>query len=331
IWRIRGGLSVKQTGIEYYLIRFEWYHEFVRVVRNGSRAIMNDTFMLSVWHEDQPISEVHLTHVELNITIRGLTVEQLEEFDDIRGYVYDMGEIIASDPPRLEDNELYAMTVRVTMNIFNTLRAATLADNGRGGINTLTFEYHDLPYNFCIFCRRLGHRQEACAQYLQAQNLIQRGYQLPAPPALYPPLHMEEHDGMENLEDDADDEHGLFASDNDSHSSHNSAATNKTEMNIRDYDEAIIPGDNEESPMKILKPDSPIFVANPHQWNDIDYNHNEPYINPQPYEITWIPNHTPSAKRPNPSHYLYNFLPENLEEFQPMDLFLTCNSWGYYS
>ncbi|KAI3881799.1 hypothetical protein MKX03_002813, partial [Papaver bracteatum] len=239
--------------------------------------------------------------------------------------MYDMGEIIAIDPPRLEENEQYAMTMRVTMNIFNNLRAEPLADNGRGGIKTLTFEYHDLPFNFYIFCHRLGHRQEACAQYLQAQNFIQRGYQLPAPLDLYPPLHMEEDDIMENLEDDADNEHGFFVSDNDSHSSHNSATTNKTEMNIRDYDEAIIPGDNEEIPMKIIKPNSPIFVVNPHQWDDIDYNHNEPYINPQPYEITWIP-HTPSAKRPNPNHYLYNFFPENLEEFQPLDLFPTGTS-----
>ncbi|KAI3905912.1 hypothetical protein MKW98_030487 [Papaver atlanticum] len=118
IWRIRGGFSVKQTGIEYYLIRFELYHEFVRVVRHASRAIMNDTFMLIVWYKGQPIREVHLTHVELNITIRGLTLEQLEDFDDVIGYVYDMGEIIAFDPPRLEDNGEYAMTVRVTMNIF---------------------------------------------------------------------------------------------------------------------------------------------------------------------------------------------------------------------
>ncbi|KAI3839731.1 hypothetical protein MKW98_010036 [Papaver atlanticum] len=70
----------------------------------------------------------------MNITIRRLNLEQLQDFDDIRGYVYHMGEIIAFDPPRLIENETYAMTVRLTMNVFSILRAHTLADDGRGGI-----------------------------------------------------------------------------------------------------------------------------------------------------------------------------------------------------
>lgn len=77
IWRIRGGMSVRQAGMEYYLIRFQIYHEFVRVIRQGIRAIMNDIFMLSVWHEGQDIREIILTHVEMNITIRGLNIEHL--------------------------------------------------------------------------------------------------------------------------------------------------------------------------------------------------------------------------------------------------------------
>lgn len=136
-----------------------------------------------------------------------------------------MGEIIAFDPPRHTENGSYAMKVRVTMNVFNPLRAYTLADNGRGGINTLTFEYHDLPHNFCEFFRRLGHRQEDFAQYMQAQNLIQHGYPLPAPPALYPPVHQQADDAM----GDADDELGVFDSDSDTPSpnnSHNSGNSN---------------------------------------------------------------------------------------------------------
>ncbi|KAI3908927.1 hypothetical protein MKW98_021996 [Papaver atlanticum] len=128
---------------------------------------------------------------------------------------------------------------------------------------------------------------------------------------------------------DTDNENGLFANDSDSsstNSSLNSADTNQSEMSIRVHDEAIIPEDSEETPMKIVKPSSPIFVVNPHQWDDIVCNNNEPYINPKPYEITWVPTHTPSAKIPNPSHYLYNFFHDELDEFKPMDLFPTGNS-----
>lgn len=90
---------MRHTGIEYYLIRFQLYHKFVRIVRHGSRTIMNDIFLMSVWHEDQDFRLINLTHDELNITIRGLTLEQLEDFDDIRGYVLPIGEIIAFDQP----------------------------------------------------------------------------------------------------------------------------------------------------------------------------------------------------------------------------------------
>ncbi|KAI3908202.1 hypothetical protein MKW98_029503, partial [Papaver atlanticum] len=99
---------------------------------------------MSVWHEDQDIGQIILTHVELNITIRGLTLEQLEDFDDIRGYVYHMGDIIAFDQPIYTQQGTYEMTVRVTMNVFNTLRASTTADNGRGGLNTLTMTFHTI-------------------------------------------------------------------------------------------------------------------------------------------------------------------------------------------
>ncbi|KAI3872795.1 hypothetical protein MKX03_018998, partial [Papaver bracteatum] len=96
-----------------------------------------------------------------------------------------------------------------------------------GGINTLTFDYHDLPYNFCIFCRRLGHRQDDCARYMQDQNLIQNGYPLPAPPALYPPVQPPNIDMG-----DADDEFGFLANEygfSSTNNSNNSAHTNQTE------------------------------------------------------------------------------------------------------
>ncbi|XP_026411883.1 uncharacterized protein LOC113307648 [Papaver somniferum] len=287
IWRIRGGLSVRQAGVEYYLIRFQIYHEFVRAVRQGSRAIMNDIFMMSVWHEDQDIREIILTHVELNITIRGLNLEQLQDFDDIRGFVFNMGEIIAFDPPRLTENGSYAMTVRLTMNVFNTLRENTIADDGRGGLNTLTFEYHDLPHNFCEFCRRLGHKQEDCGQYMQAQNLVQHGYQLPTPPALYPPLHPSDA-YMADFMGDADDEFDFLANDNDSSTNNNnSTATNQMEINIHDHDDAISSVTSEELLVKIKKPNSPPFVVNPHQWDEFGFNTPEPFVNPNPYELSW--------------------------------------------
>ncbi|KAI3864742.1 hypothetical protein MKX03_022953, partial [Papaver bracteatum] len=266
IWRIIGGLFVRKVGVEYYLIRFQIYHEFFRAVRQGSRAIMNDILMISVWHEGQDIRDINLTHVEMNVTIRGLNLEQFQDFDDIRGFVFHMGEIIAFDPPRYTENDTYEITFRVTMNVFNTLRSNTNANDGRGGINTLTFDYHDLPYNFCIFCRRLGHRQDDCARYMQAQNLIQNGYPLPAPPVLYPPVQPPNVDMG-----DEDDEFGFLANEDgfsSTNSSKNSSHTNQTEVSIHDHDDAISPVISEELLMKIKRPDTPPIVVNPHQWDE---------------------------------------------------------------
>ncbi|KAI3883032.1 hypothetical protein MKX03_003457 [Papaver bracteatum] len=221
------------------------------------------------------------------------------------------------------------MTARVTMNVFNTLRESTIADNVRGGLNTLTFEYHDLPHFFCEFCRRLGHRHEDCAQYMQAQNLVQHGYQLPAPLALYPSLHPHEYDDMH-----PDNEQGLFADDSDSsstNSSNGSVPSNQSERSIKDHNEAIIPNESENSEGMTLNfnaPPSPPFIVNPHLWDEFGFFTHEPtapsFIQ-NLYEIIDEPSHNPSTKRPNPSHYLYSFFPEELPEFDPMELYPPAN------
>lgn len=164
------------------------------------------------------------------------------------------------------------MTVRVTTNVFNTLRASTIADNGRGGLNTLTFEYHDLSHFFCEYCRRLGHRHEDCAQYKQAQNLVQHGYQLPSPLALYPPLHPHEDDDMI-----ADSEQGLFDDDSDSsstNSNNGSVPSNQSKRSIKDHNEAIIQNESEVSEGMTLNfnsPPSPPIIVNPHLWDEFGF------------------------------------------------------------
>ncbi|KAI3924081.1 hypothetical protein MKW92_045281, partial [Papaver armeniacum] len=228
---------------------------------------MNDIFMMSVWHENQDIREIILTHAELNITIRSLNLEKLQDFDDIIGFVFNMGEIIAFDPPRLTENRSYAMTVRLTMNVFNTLRENTIADDGRGGLNTLTFEYHNLPHNFYEFCRRLGHRQEDCGQYMQAQNLVQQGYHVPAPPAY---IHRYIHQMLTcqiswEMQMLSSASLLMIYNDSSTNSSNNLDATNQMEISIHDHDEAISPVTFEELFVKIKKPKSPPFVVNPYQ------------------------------------------------------------------
>ncbi|KAI3848803.1 hypothetical protein MKX03_017851 [Papaver bracteatum] len=267
----------------------------------------------------------------MNITIRGLTLEQLEDFDDVRGYVFHIGEIIAFDQPVYTQQGTYEMTVRISMNIFNTLRESTVADNGKGGLNTLTFEYHELPYNFCEFCRRLGQRHEDCAQYRQAQNLVQNGYQLPAPPGLYPPLHQQPNDeDMEELNGNADDKLGFFHDGNDTsstNSSTQSVASNKSEISISDHNEAILPEEDKniaDSNPEITPPLSPPYVVNPLLWDEFGFftpEPTEPIHLPNVCEITWDQTITSSAKRPNPSNYVYSFRPEELEKFDPMELY----------
>ncbi|KAI3872794.1 hypothetical protein MKX03_018997, partial [Papaver bracteatum] len=76
----------------------------------------------------------------------------------------------------------------------------------------------------------------------------------------------------------------------------------------------------------IKRPDTPPIIVNPHQWDEYGFNTPEPYVNPSPYEISWEPKYNISAKRPNPSYYLYNFLPEELETFNPKDLYAPATS-----
>ncbi|KAI3908201.1 hypothetical protein MKW98_029502, partial [Papaver atlanticum] len=141
---------------------------------------------------------------------------------------------------------------------------------------------------------------------------------LPAPPALYPPLHQHEDDDMDDLLGNAYDEQGVFVDDSDNsstNSSNISTTSNQSEISIKDHNEAIIPNENEELEGKNLNfqtPSSPPIIVNPYQWDDFGFYTLEPTVpfnNPNPYEITWEPIHTPTAKRPNPSHYLYSFLP----------------------
>ncbi|KAI3906392.1 hypothetical protein MKW92_052232 [Papaver armeniacum] len=128
---------------------------------------------------------------------------------------------------------------------------------------------------------------------------------------------------MPDFMGDADDEFGFLANDNDSSTSNknNSAATNQTEINIHDHDDAISPVTSKELLVKIKKPKSPPFVVNPHQWDEFGFNTPEPFVNPNPYDLSWEPKYNISTKRPNPSHYLYNFHPEELEAFNPQDLY----------
>ncbi|RZC61466.1 hypothetical protein C5167_023216 [Papaver somniferum] len=81
--------------------------------------------------------------------------------------------------------------------------AGTHAENGRGGVNYLSFEYHGLPYSFCCFCRRLRHHQDECADYLQAQLLVQHERAILYPPEFQPPLLVSE-DEMEDSGSDSD-------------------------------------------------------------------------------------------------------------------------------
>ncbi|RZC58037.1 hypothetical protein C5167_005337 [Papaver somniferum] len=79
----------------------------------------------------------------------------------------------------------------------------TDADDGRGGINYLSFEYHGLPYLFCCFCHQLRHRQVERADYLQAQQLVQHEPAILFPPEFQPPLLVSE-DETEDSGSDGD-------------------------------------------------------------------------------------------------------------------------------
>ncbi|KAI3870318.1 hypothetical protein MKW92_040944 [Papaver armeniacum] len=71
-------------------------------------------------------------------------------------------------------------------------------------------------------------------------------------------------------------------------------------------------------------PPSPPFIANPHLWDEFGFYTPEPTIpssTQNPYENIEETSHNPSTKRPNPSHYLYSFLPEELPDFDTMELY----------
>lgn len=135
---------------------------------------------------------------------------------------------------------------------------------------------------------------------------------------------------MKDLLGNADDEHGVFDTDSEnsiSNSNKHSTTSNKTELNITDHNEAIITveGANSECLNQVSNPSGPPpYIVNPHQWDDYGFytpEPSEPFMNQNSYEITWEPNLNLSTKIPNPSHYLYSFLPDYLENFEPMELY----------
>ncbi|KAI3994749.1 hypothetical protein MKX01_037300 [Papaver californicum] len=208
---------------------------------------MGDTLMLRVWDNGQDIYEIILTNVEINLTIIGLTRKQAELPSNIRGYVERLGEVVVFDNPRQTSDGSYTIIIRVSANIHELLRDGTNANDGRGGINWLSFEYHGLPYKFCIFCRRLGHKQEECNDYIQAQNLVQYEQDLAYPQGMFHHFYAQQGNMVDiDSEDELDTDNDSDSESDEDNGTDNSAITHHTVISTPDYNEVIAPSSDEE-------------------------------------------------------------------------------------
>lgn len=71
-WKLSGELSVSKLGRGFYLIKFESSNEMINVLRQGTRVICGDTFLIQIY-----TFSVLPENYEINSEVFELTVHKL--------------------------------------------------------------------------------------------------------------------------------------------------------------------------------------------------------------------------------------------------------------
>lgn len=73
-----------------------------------------------------------------------------------------MEDITSFSYPVRRANERFSITVKASIRIRQSLTFTVRDENELGNTNDLTFQFHNLPNNFCGYCNLIGHKVGNC-------------------------------------------------------------------------------------------------------------------------------------------------------------------------
>lgn len=151
------------------MVRFERDYEMCRVLAVATRKIFGDLFYTRKWERTENLVTWSPDTEMFFITIHNLTPAQVDS-ENLRRYLACMGEITSFSYPVPKANGTYYITVRAFIRYKQRLRFSVRAENEMGFYNTINFELHNFPNNFCGFCNLIGHKLQNCAEFVIAQQ-----------------------------------------------------------------------------------------------------------------------------------------------------------------
>ncbi|RZC61919.1 hypothetical protein C5167_023663 [Papaver somniferum] len=176
-WFIEGGLSVSKFSQFYYLIKFEFLHEMLRVLEQGTRVIYGDIFMLHPWNPYLNPETFSLDSENFEIILHNLLPEQTQ-YIHLRNNTSILGELIDYSNPITSHSGYNNMYVKLRINLYQPLVFGTRARNADDEVNSIVFQFLELPRLLCNYCHKLGHLTQHC---IDIYLLTHRRRQSPPP------------------------------------------------------------------------------------------------------------------------------------------------------
>lgn len=115
-WFIEGGLFVSKFSKFYYLIKFEVRSEMIRVLRQGTKVIYSDIFMLHPWFPFLNPQTFTIECEDFEILMHNIYPEQTH-FINVKKITSTLGELIAFNDPITYHNGFSSMSIRVRILI----------------------------------------------------------------------------------------------------------------------------------------------------------------------------------------------------------------------
>lgn len=154
-------MSVSKFSRFYYLIKFEFRSEMLRVLRQGTKIIYGDIFMLHPWNSFINPQTFSINSEAFEIILHNLFHQQTL-FPNVMRMTSQLRDLIAFNDPVNFHIGYSSMSVRVKMVSSQPLRFGVFGQNFFTGANCIAIQYLELPRLMYYFCKRLGHISADC-------------------------------------------------------------------------------------------------------------------------------------------------------------------------
>lgn len=144
-WCIEGGFSVSKFSRFYYLIKFESRLEMFRVLRQGTRIVFGDIFMIQQWNPYLNPRIFSMNSEVFDIILHNLTPNQTH-FLNVKNNTSELGELIYCSAPNPTQNGFSSMSIRLRINLSQPLISETSAPNEFYEENRIAFQYLELAF-----------------------------------------------------------------------------------------------------------------------------------------------------------------------------------------